>query len=245
MLTPILAMASMAMPLLEAQKQSKQTIVLILLGPPGAGKGTQAGMLADTLQLPHISTGDLLRSNIKRGTELGKTAKGYMELGKLVPDDLILAMLFARVSQEDCHRGYILDGFPRTLAQAKAYHQRLGSETKTITLNLALSNEVIIDRLTKRMICKECSTPYHLTFSPPKKEGVCNECNGSLIQRGDDKEEVIQKRLTVYQTQTAPLIQYYSDEKSLKEVSCNQPIDKVLNEILDYLREIYRSLKEE
>lgn len=245
MLTPILAMASIAMPLLEAQKQANQTVVLILLGPPGAGKGTQAGMLAETLQLPHISTGDLLRTNIKEGTALGITAKKYMDKGNLVPDNLIIDMLFARVAKKDCQRGYILDGFPRTLSQAKAYHQRLGSETKTIALNLALSSEIIIDRLTKRLICKECNTPYHLSFSPPKKEGICNECNGVLIQRSDDKEEVIRKRLTVYETQTAPLIQYYSAEKSLKEVSCNQPIDKVLNEILDYLREIYHSLKEE
>ena len=245
MFTPILAMAPTAMPFLEAQKQAKQTVVLILLGPPGAGKGTQASMLSETLQLPHISTGDLLRSNIKEGTELGKTAKEYMDQGKLVPDTLIFDMLFARVSQEDCHRGYILDGFPRTLAQAKAYDQRLGRETKIIALNLALSNEVIIDRLSKRMTCKECSTSYHLIFSPSKKEGICDACQGLLIQRSDDKEEVIKNRLAVYEAQTAPLIRYYSDEKNLKEVSCNQPIDKILNEILDYLREIYRSLKEE
>ena len=244
MLSPIFAMASLAMPLLNAQKQSKQTVVLILLGPPGAGKGTQAGMLSETLQLPHISTGDLLRSNIKEGTELGKTAKGYMDQGKLVPDALILDMLFARVAQEDCQKGYILDGFPRTLAQAKAYDNRLGKETKTIAINLALSNEIIVDRLSKRLTCKECNTPYHLTFSPPKKEGICDVCEGPLIQRSDDKEEVIKNRLAVYEKQTSPLIHYYSEQKNLKEFSCNQPIDKVLNEILDYLREIYRSLQE-
>lgn len=244
MLTPIFAMASIAMPLLDAQKQAKQTVVLILLGPPGAGKGTQAGMLSETLQLPHISTGDLLRSNIKEGTELGKTAKGYMDQGKLVPDALILDMLFARVAKEDCQKGYILDGFPRTLAQAKAYDERLEAGTKTIAINLALNNEIIVDRLSKRMTCKECNTPYHLLFSPPKKEGTCDACQGQLIQRSDDKEEVIKNRLAVYEEQTSPLIHYYTEKKNLKEFSCDQPIDKVLNQILDYLREIYRSLQE-
>ncbi|MDN3509625.1 MAG: adenylate kinase [Candidatus Neptunochlamydia sp.] len=244
MLTPVFAMASLLMPLLGAQKQSRQTVVLILLGPPGAGKGTQAGLLSETLQLPHISTGDLLRSNTKEGTELGKTAKGYMDQGRLVPDALILDMLFARVAQEDCQRGYILDGFPRTLAQAKTYGQRLGKDTKTSAINLSLSNEIIVDRLSKRLTCKECNTPYHLTFSPSKKGGICDACEGLLIQRSDDKEEVIKNRLAVYEEQTAPLIRYYSEKKNLKEFSCNQPIDKVLNEILDYLCEIYRSLQE-
>lgn len=245
MLTPTLSIASLKAPLLEAQNQTSQTVVLILLGPPGAGKGTQANILSDTLQLPHISTGDLLRSNIKEGTELGKTAKGYMDQGKLVPDDLILDMLFARVANEDCQRGYILDGFPRTLPQAEAYDKRLGTSAKTIALNLSLSNEEIINRLSKRVTCKECNTPYHLIHSPPKTEGKCDECGGTLIQRSDDKEEVIQKRLNVYEKQTAPLIEYYSKENALKQVSCSQSIDDVLTEILDYLREIYRSLKEE
>ncbi len=234
--------ASVALPLLEARKQAKQTVVLILLGPPGAGKGTQAEMLSETLQIPHISTGDLLRSNIKAKGELGETAKVYMDQGKLVPDNLILDMLFARVAKEDCQKGYILDGFPRTLAQAKAYHQRLGDEIKTITLNLELTNEMIIDRLSKRLTCKECNAPYHLTFSPSSKKGICDHCGGPLIQRNDDKEEIILKRLTIYQTQTAPLITYYSKEKLLKGISSNQSIENVLKEILDYLREIYRSI---
>lgn len=239
MLAPILAMASLSMPLLESQKQTKQAVVLIILGPPGAGKGTLASMLKENLQLPHISTGDLLRNNIKEGTELGKTAKGYMEQGKLVPNKLIIDMLFARVDHEDCQKGYILDGFPRTLDQAKAYHQRLGSETKTIPLNLSLSEEKIIDRLSKRVTCKECSTPYHLIFSPPKKEGICNNCQGSLIQRSDDKEDVIRNRLVVYEAQTAPLIKYYSDKSTLKEISCDQHIDKVLIEALEHFQKAY------
>ncbi|MCP5506067.1 MAG: adenylate kinase [Chlamydiales bacterium] len=245
MLTPTLSIASLKAPLLEAQRQVNQTVVLILLGPPGAGKGTQAAILSETLQLPHISTGDLLRSNIKEGTELGKTAKGFMDEGKLVPDTLILDMLFARVKQADCQKGYILDGFPRTLPQAEAYDKRLGAGCKTIALNLSLSQEEIINRLSKRLTCQECSTPYHLIHSPPKTEGTCDECTGTLIQRSDDKEEVIRKRLSVYETQTAPLIEHYSKENALKQVSCSQSIDEVLTEILDYLREIYHSLREE
>ncbi|MDJ0652356.1 MAG: adenylate kinase [Simkaniaceae bacterium] len=232
------------MPPLDAQNQSKQTIALIILGPPGAGKGTQARILSKTLQLPHISTGDFLRSSMKEGTELGKTAKRYMDQGKLVPDALILDLLFARVAQQDCQKGYILDGFPRTLAQAKAYDQRLGKETKTIAINLSLSNEIIVDRLSKRLTCKECNTPYHLTFSPPKKERICDACESSLVQRSDDEEEVIKNRLAVYKEQTFPLIHYYFEKKNLKELSCNQPVDKVLKEILDSLREIYPSLQE-
>lgn len=245
MLTPTLSIASLKAPLLEAQKQVNQTVVLILLGPPGAGKGTQAAILSETLQLPHISTGDLLRSNIKEGTSLGMTAKGYMDQGKLVPDNLILDMLFDRVKEADCQKGYILDGFPRTLPQASAYDERLGTSGKTIALNLSLSQEEIINRLSKRLTCQECSAPYHLLHSPPKTVGKCDECSGTLIQRSDDKEEVIRKRLDVYETQTAPLIEYYSKENTLKQVSCSQSIDEVLTEILDYLREIYRSLKEE
>lgn len=245
MLTPILTSASLKAPLLEAQKQANQTVVLILLGPPGAGKGTQANILSDTLQLPHISTGDLLRSNIKERTVLGKTAKGFMDQGKLVPDNLILDMLFARVSKEDCQKGYILDGFPRTLPQAQAYDHRLGDEVKTIAINLSLSNEEIINRLSNRVTCKECSAPYHLIHSPPKAEGICDECAGTLVQRSDDKQEVIENRLNVYETQTAPLIDYYSKKENLKQISCNRSIDEVLTEILDYLRDIYRSLKEE
>ncbi|MEM8728233.1 MAG: adenylate kinase [Chlamydiota bacterium] len=225
------------------RQQSKHTIVLILLGPPGAGKGTQAGLLFENLRLPHISTGDLLRGHIKEGTGLGKTAEGYMDRGKLVPDVLILEMLFARVAREDCRKGYILDGFPRTLAQARAYDQRLGREVETVAINLSLGNEIIVDRLSNRLTCRECGAPYHLTFSPPKKRGVCDICQGPLIQRSDDKEEVIKKRLAVYEKQTAPVIHYYSEKKRLKEFCCNQPIDKVLSELLDYLRESHPFLK--
>lgn len=243
MLLPL--MAGLAAPILEAKEKAQATVVVILLGPPGAGKGTQAGMLKNTLQVPHISTGDLLRENVKQETSLGKEAKGYMDAGKLVPDDLILDMLFARVAEEDCTRGYILDGFPRTLEQAKAYHARLGKETKTIAINLALQDETIVERLGNRVVCSQCSAPYHLKNSPPKKENTCDHCNSPLLKRKDDQEDVIRKRLGVYHTQTAPLIDYYSEEDSFKEISCDQSINSILNEILAYIREIYRLIEKD
>jgi len=231
-------MSVLSTPTLELKKLKTQTLVLILLGPPGAGKGTQAKMLQTTLDVPHISTGNLLRSNIKDGTSLGDKAKGFMDAGKLVPDDLILDMLFSRVAEKDCSNGYILDGFPRTLDQAKAYHARLNEDTKTVALNLELQDGVIIQRLSSRMVCSGCSASFHLQHSPPKREGICDHCNSHLIQRNDDQEEVIKKRLTVYHTQTAPLITYYSKNQSFKGVSCTQSIEKVLDEILEYLKSL-------
>jgi len=237
----VLSLAAMTAPILEAKEQSQKTVVVVLLGPPGAGKGTQASMLCNALQVPHISTGNLLRANIKEGTPLGKQAQAFMDQGKLVPDDLILEMLFARVALEDCQKGYILDGFPRTLNQAKAYHERLPSSSKPIAINLDLSDQVIIERLSQRLVCSKCSAPFHLKHSPPKVKDICDDCQGELTQRSDDNEDVVRNRLVVYHDQTAPLITYYSKEQQLQTISCNQPIENVLEEILDYLKEIYES----
>ncbi|HSW87365.1 MAG TPA: adenylate kinase [Rhabdochlamydiaceae bacterium] len=211
-------------------------LIVILLGPPGSGKGTQASMLREKLQIPHISTGDLLREQIRQGTELGKKAKTYIDQGQLVPDQLILDMLFDRVAQKDCANGYILDGFPRTMPQAEAYHARLINKPNIIAINLLLGDQKIIDRLTKRIVCGNCGTPYHLTYSPPKQPGICDKCHAKLIQRSDDTEEVVVKRLKVYQEQTAPLIDFYHRIKLLHNVDCNDSSKEgTFSQILSFL----------
>lgn len=160
-----------------------KTLVIILLGPPGAGKGSQAALIREKmlergLHLGHISTGDLVRDHIKRATPLGLKTKQYIDAGQLVPDDLILDILFERVQRPDCEQGYILDGFPRTLPQAKTFHDRLGSRSQIIAIDLVISDREILERLTKRLICEQCQKPYHLLFSPPKKTGICDACGG-------------------------------------------------------------------
>lgn len=215
---------------------SPHPLIVILLGPPGSGKGTQASMLREKLQIPHISTGDLLREQIRQGTELGKEAKTYIDQGHLVPDQLILDMLFDRVSQKDCANGYILDGFPRTMAQAEAYHARLINKPNIIAVNLLLEDQKIIDRLTNRIVCGHCGTPYHLTYSPPKQPGICDKCHAKLVQRSDDTEEVVVKRLKVYQEQTAPLIDFYNRIKLLHNVDCNTSSkEETFSQILSFL----------
>jgi adenylate kinase len=242
MLIPsLLALATILVPPLfsEEKRPQQQTHILIILGPPGAGKGTQAALIQETLQIPHISTGDILRQNIKSRTDLGKKAQDYMDQGKLVPDELILDMLLSRINDEDCQKGYILDGFPRTLAQAKAYHERLDQSAKVLAINLDISHEEILDRLTKRMICKNCHAPFHLTYCPPKKELICDHCSGPLIQRTDDTETVVRKRLEVYREQTAPLISFYTKLERLETIQCNQRKEKVTKEILSVIRQTY------
>jgi len=215
------------------QTMEQKKLVLILLGPPGAGKGTQAALLKDRLHLPSIATGDLLRENVRQNTSLGQEAKGYMEKGQLVPDPLILEMLFKRISEKDCEKGYMLDGFPRTIAQAEALQVHLKDE-KVIAVDLKLSDEIIIERLAKRISCEKCGTPYHLIFSPPKKADTCDTCGGRLIQRNDDKEEVIKQRLAVYHKQTAPLIDYYAKKKLLHTINmdASKSKEKTFKEIL-------------
>jgi adenylate kinase len=216
----------------DEKAETTLPLVLILLGPPGSGKGTQATMLQDKLHLPHISTGDLLRDHVRRSTELGKQAQTFMDKGQLVPDALILDMLFERVSQKDCSRGYILDGFPRTLPQAEALQTRLKGKPAPVVINLDLSDAKIIERLTNRVTCEKCGTPYHLIYSPPKTQGKCDRCDGKLIQRSDDTEVVITKRLNVYHEQTAPLIAYYSKQKLIHTINCDTLKEKVFSQVI-------------
>jgi len=217
-----------------ASLQATQTQVVILLGPPGAGKGSQASLIKEKMDIAHISTGDLLRENIKQGTELGHKAKSYMDAGKLVPDELIFDMLFARVAQPDCQKGYILDGFPRNIPQAETLQKRL-ADAQITAISLSIPDAEIVDRIVQRQICKSCQTPYHLINSRPKQEGICDKCGGSLYQRSDDTKEVVEERLKVYHEQTAPLIDFYSKQNALHTVDSTAPKEAVLNQILNHL----------
>lgn len=221
--------------LLMTNLQATQTQVVILLGPPGAGKGSQAAFLKETLHVPHISTGDLLRNHIKNQTELGKKAKSYIDAGKLGPDELIFSMLFERVAAPDCEKGYILDGFPRNLEQAKTFQKQLNDEVSVVAINLAVPDSILIDRIVNRQICQECQAPYHLTFSPPKVKGVCDVCKGTLYHRSDDTKEIVQNRLKVYHEQTAPLIDYYANQGKLHMIDGNKPKEQVVAQLTQLL----------
>ncbi len=193
--------------------------VIILMGPPGSGKGTQAAQLSTELKIPHISTGDILRENVRNGTALGKEAKSYMEAGKYVPDALIYDMLFDRVSQPDAKKGYLLDGVPRTLPQAETLDKRLAGKADVVVINLDVPDDVIIKRASGRLLCKNDPTHIHNVYSaPPKVPGVCDVCGGELYQRADDRAEVVAERLKVYHTQTQPVIEYYQKKGLLKTI---------------------------
>jgi adenylate kinase len=208
--------------------------VLILLGPPGAGKGTQAVRLASECDIPHISTGDLFRANLKQGTDLGQRAKGFMESGKLVPDELVLEMLFDRVAADDCSGGYLLDGFPRTLPQAEALNRALGDQP-TATLLLDVPDGIIVDRASGRLLCKGCTNIHHATFAPPTRAGFCDECGGELYRRKDDESEVVLERLSVYRAETQPMVDYYRERGSLQEIDGNQSPDAVFAALIERL----------
>lgn len=204
---------------------------VILLGAPGAGKGTQAEAIKAKYGIPQISTGDMLRQAVRDDTEVGKRAKSYMDAGKLVPDDIIMDIMKDRLKQPDCAKGYILDGFPRTINQA----EKLAKISKVdIVINIAVSSESLLQRLTGRRSCPKCGASYHLLFNPPPQPGKC-KCGGTLIQRDDDKEETVRKRLETYQNQTAPLIEYYSKKKLLKNVDGNKKPAEVSSELLKIL----------
>jgi len=202
---------------------------IVLLGPPGAGKGTQAKLLAAKNGLAHLSTGDILRDEVARGTELGKLAQGYMNRGDLVPDDLIIDMIKERLDE---HAGFILDGFPRTVGQAEALERIVSID---VAINIALPREEVIKRLSSRRVCRECGKIYNLLYNPPQVNGICDACGGELFQRDDDKREVIENRYDVYMGATAPLINFYRERSLLKDIDGSQATDKVLEEILAFL----------
>ncbi|MDD5496636.1 MAG: adenylate kinase [Candidatus Omnitrophica bacterium] len=202
---------------------------LILLGPPGAGKGTQSSVLSRQYKIPHISTGDILRSAVKSGSELGTRAKSYMDKGELVPDDVVIGIVVEALKEDDTKNGYILDGFPRTVKQALSLDEALMKASSGIDLVIYFetSDEVAIERLSGRRVCKKCGFNYHLKNIPPKRPGVCDKCGGELYQRPDDKEETVRNRLKVYKEQTAPLIDYYEKKGALRKVSGNLDVEEL------------------
>ena len=210
---------------------------IIMLGAPGAGKGTQAKKIAAKYEIPHISTGDIFRANIKEGTELGKKAKTYMDQGLLVPDELVVDLVVDRVNQEDCKNGYVLDGFPRTIPQAEALDKALAANNETVdyAINVEVPDENIINRMSGRRACVNCGATYHLEYAPTKVEGICDVCGKELILRDDDKPETVKKRLDVYHEQTQPLIDYYTNAGILKTVDGTVDIDVVFQNIVEIL----------
>ena len=212
---------------------------IIMLGAPGAGKGTQAKMLAAKYGIPHISTGDIFRMNIKNNTELGQKAKGYMDAGQLVPDELVVDLVVDRIKAQDCMKGFILDGFPRTIPQAEALDYALNNQNEKIdyAINVDVPDENIIKRMSGRRACVGCGATYHLVYNPTKQEGVCDSCGEKLILRDDDKPETVKKRLDVYHEQTQPLIDYYEAKGALLTVDGTQDIDVVFADITKVLGE--------
>ncbi len=208
---------------------------LVFFGAPGVGKGTQAQRLAAQEKIPQVSTGEILRESVKHGTPLGLQAKGYMDSGKLVPDEVVIGLVREKLTSSECARGYILDGFPRTVAQAEAL-DRMFKETDTPGLDHVVSfdvpNEEIVHRLSGRRSCPKCQTVYHIEHDPPKREGVCNKCSGALVQRADDKPETVLARLKVFDQQTSPLVEYYQKRGLLRRVDATVPIEQVYKRLL-------------
>lgn len=210
---------------------------IIMLGAPGAGKGTQAKRIAEKYGIPHISTGDIFRANIKEGTELGLKAKEYMDQGLLVPDEVTIGMLLDRIRQADCKNGYVLDGFPRTIPQAESLNKALADMGEAIdfAIDVDVPDENIVNRMGGRRACLKCGATYHVEYAAPKAEGVCDACGSDLVLRDDDKPETVQKRLTVYHEQTQPLIEYYKGQGVLYSVDGTQAMEAVFKSITGIL----------
>ncbi|MBR4719463.1 MAG: adenylate kinase [Lachnospiraceae bacterium] len=212
---------------------------IIMLGAPGAGKGTQAKMIAERYGIPHVSTGDIFRANIKEQTELGMEAKQYMDKGLLVPDELTVKILLDRVAKDDCKNGYVLDGFPRTIPQAEVLDKAVAelNDKLDYAINVEVKDENIVKRMSGRRACLKCGATYHIEHIPPKQEGICDKCGSELVLRDDDKPETVNKRLNVYHEQTQPLIDYYNKKGILKEVDGSQDMKDVFNAIVAILGE--------
>ena len=210
---------------------------IIMLGAPGAGKGTQAKQIAEEYGIPHISTGDIFRANIKEGTELGKKAQEYMDQGLLVPDELTVRLLLDRVAQDDCKNGYVLDGFPRTIPQAEVLDEKLSElgEKVDYAINVDVPDENIVNRMSGRRACLSCGATYHIVSIPPKKEGICDVCGSELVLRDDDRPETVQNRLKVYHEQTQPLIDFYEKKGVLRSVDGTLPMEEVFTAITKIL----------
>ena len=213
---------------------------IVLMGPPGAGKGTQAEFIKKEYPIPHISTGDMFRDAVNRETELGKEAKKYMDAGKLVPDTVTIGIVEQRLAEDDCKTGFLLDGFPRTTVQAEALDRVLSNTSKKIdvAINITVPNEILIKRLSGRVSCKECKVVYNLQSNPSNTEGICDKCGGELIQRSDDQGETVAERLKVYQEQTNPLVAYYSRQNVLQEIDGNRESNLVFADIKNRLENL-------
>lgn len=210
---------------------------LVLLGGPGAGKGTQAKMLKEKYDLPHISTGDIFRANINKNTDLGKEAKKYIDKGLLVPDELVGDLVIDRIAEDDCKNGYIFDGFPRTIPQAKDLDRSLESfgEKLDLVINIEVEDKNIIRRMSGRRACLKCGATYHIEHIPPKKEGICDICGSNIVLRDDDAPETVRNRLVIYHEQTQPLIDYYNGKGNLVSVDGSRPTEDIHKEIMDYI----------
>lgn len=211
----------------------------ILLGPPGAGKGTQAVKIVEKYNIPHISTGDIFRENIKNQTELGKRAKAYMDRGELVPDELVVEIATDRLTKDDCKNGFLLDGFPRTIFQAEKLDEFLIQRGEKIdkVINIDVEKDALVKRITGRRVCKSCGASYHVVNIPPKKDGICDLCSGELIQRADDTEETVLNRIDVYNKQTKPLVDYYDKAGVIINIDGNKDLDDVLADIIKGLEQ--------